>query len=254
MGKIIAITGKGGTGKTTVSALIIRTLLEKKSGGILAVDADPNSSLGETLGLKAEDTISSLCEELLEKKDNLPAGMTKDRFLEYKIQQSLVEEKGISLLTMGRPEGPGCYCYVNNLLKGMIKDLTDNYDFAVIDNEAGMEHLSRKTMRKIDILFVVSDFSTIGIRTAARIYKLACAMEIKLGKSFLIVNKTKDNLPALEKEIQDAGFALAGILPFDTEVEKFSLEAKSIFDLPKESGIVKSINDMVERIICSGKH
>ena len=242
MGKIIAITGKGGTGKTTVSALIIRTLLENKSGAILAVDADPNSNLAEVLALKVEDTISSICEEMLREKDRLPAGMTKDRYLEYRIQESMVEKNSLSLFAMGRPEGPGCYCYVNNLLKGMIKDITDNYDFTVIDNEAGMEHLSRKTMRKIDILFVVSDFSIVGIRTASRIYKLACAMEIKLGKSFLIVNKSKDNHPALEKEVQDAGLALAGILPFDTGVEKFSLEGKSIFDLPKESGIVNSMN------------
>lgn len=253
MDNIIAIAGKGGTGKTTVSALIIRALLEKKSGGILAVDADPNSSLGEALGLKVEDTISSLCEELLDKKDNLPAGMTKNRFLEYKIQQSLVEEKGISLLTMGRPEGPGCYCYVNNLLKGMIKNLTDNYDFTVIDNEAGMEHISRKTMRKIDILFVVSDFSIIGIRTASRIYKLVCTMDIKLGKSFLIINKAKENIAPLEKEIRNSGFSLAGMLPFDTQIEEFNLAAKPVFDLPKEAKILQSVSDIVNNTIVKRK-
>lgn len=234
-----------------MAALIIRALLDKKQGAVLAVDADPNSNLAEALGLEVRDTISSICEEMLKQKDSLPAGMTKDRYLEYKIQESLVEENSLSLLTMGRPEGPGCYCYVNNLLKGMLKNLTDNYDWTVIDNEAGMEHLSRKTARKIDTLFVVSDFSLIGTRTASRIYKLACAMEIRLGKCFLIVNKSKDGLPALEKAIQDTGLGLAGILPFDTAVEQFNLEARAIFDLPKEAKILRSINEIIERTICS---
>ena len=180
MGKIIAVTGKGGTGKTTIAALIIRALLDKKAGLILGVDADPNSTLADTIGLKVEDTISSICEEMLDKKEALPAGMTKDRFLEYKIQQSLIEKDNLSLLTMGRPEGAGCYCFVNNLLREMIKNLTDDYDFTVADNEAGMEHLSRKTMRKIDVLFVVSDFSIIGVRSASRIYNLARSMGIKV--------------------------------------------------------------------------
>src|SRR3989338_686810 len=223
MGKIIAVTGKGGTGKTTIAALIIRALLDKKAGLILGVDADPNSTLADTIGLKVEDTISSICEEMLDKKEALPAGMTKDRFLEYKIQQSLIEKDNLSLLTMGRPEGAGCYCFVNNLLREMIKNLTDDYDFTVADNEAGMEHLSRKTMRKIDILFVVSDFSVIGVRSAARIYNLACAMGIKLGRSFLIVNKVKDGIESLDKEIQNSGLTLAGTLPFDQEIEKASI-------------------------------
>lgn len=249
MGKIIAITGKGGTGKTTVASLMIRALLENKRGAVLAVDADPNANLAEALGLEVEDTISSISEEMLKEKDKLPAGMTKDRFLEYRIQQSLVEKNNLSLLVMGRPEGPGCYCYVNNLLREIIKDLTDDYNFTVVDNEAGMEHLSRKTMRKIDFLFVVSDFSPLGVKTASRIYNLACAMDIKLGKSFLVINKSKDNLAFLEKEIQDSGLTLAGSLPFAEEVEKLSLKAQSLFDLPQDNEMVKGINAMVSKTI-----
>ncbi len=250
MGKLIAITGKGGTGKTTLAGLVIRSLLENKKGAILAVDADPNSTLADTIGLKVEDTISGICDELLRKKDSLPAGMTKDRYLEYKIHQSLIEKDNMSLLTMGRPEGPGCYCYVNNLLRGMIKDLSEDYDYTVADNEAGMEHLSRKTMRRIDVLFVVSDFSIIGVRSASNIYKLARSMEIGLGKSYLIVNKIRDGLGPLEKEIQDSGLLLAGGLPFDPEIEKSSLNSKSIFDLPSSSEVVKKVNDVTGRIIC----
>ena len=251
MGRIIAVTGKGGTGKTTTAGLVIRALLDKRCGAVLAVDADPNSTLAETLGLKVEDTISSICEETLKEKENLPAGMAKDRYLEYRMQQSLIEKGSLSVLSMGRPEGPGCYCYVNNLLREMIKDLIDGYTYTVIDNEAGMEHLSRKTMRRIDTLFVVSDFSVIGVRSAARIYNLACAMGIKLGKSFLIVNKAKDGIEGLEKEIKNSGLTIAGILPFDREVENASLNGKSLFDLPKESGAVKNINRIVSSILFS---
>lgn len=251
MGKIIAVTGKGGTGKTTTSGLIIRALLDKRCGAVLAVDADPNSTLAETLGLKVEDTISSICEETLNQKENLPAGMTKDRYLEYRMQQSLLEKDSLSVLSMGRPEGPGCYCYVNNLLREMIKDLIDDYTYTVIDNEAGMEHLSRKTMRKIDTLFVVSDFSVIGVRSAARIYNLACSMGIKLGKSFLIVNKVKDGIESLDKEIQNSGLTLAGTLPFDIEVEKMSLNGKSLFDLPQESSAVKNVNKIIKETALS---
>ena len=249
MGNIIAVTGKGGTGKTTIAALIIRALLDKRAGLILGVDADPNSTLADAIGLKVEDSISSICEEMLEKKESLPAGMTKDRFLEYKIQQSLIEKDNLSLLTMGRPEGAGCYCFVNNLLKGMIKKLTDDYEFTVADNEAGMEHLSRKTMRKIDVLFVVSDFSIVGVRSASRIYGLAKSMNIKLGMSFLIINKSKGTVAPLDKEIQDSGLTLAGLLPFDSEIEKFSLEGQSIFDLPEGSESIKRIGEIIDNAI-----
>lgn len=251
MGKIIAVTGKGGTGKTTTAGLIIRALLDNKAGAVLAVDADPNSTLAETLGLKVEDTISSICEETLKAKENLPAGMAKDRYLEYRMQQSLLEKDSLSVLSMGRPEGPGCYCYVNNLLREMIKDLIDDYTYTVIDNEAGMEHLSRKTMRRIDTLFVVSDFSVIGVRSSARIYNLACAMGIKLGRSFLIVNKVKDGIKSLDNEIQNSGISLAGTLPFDQEIEKASLNGKSLFDLPQESSAVKNINRIIKEVILS---
>ncbi|MBM3253670.1 MAG: carbon monoxide dehydrogenase [Candidatus Omnitrophica bacterium] len=277
MGKIIAVSGKGGTGKTTIASLIIKALLESNAGTILAVDADPNSTLADALGLRVEDTLSSICEEMLKEKENLPAGMTKDRYLEYRIQQSLVEEGDLALLVMGRPEGPGCYCYANNLLREIVKDLTESYKFTVIDNEAGMEHLSRKTMRRIDILFVISDFSTIGVRSAARIYKLANEMGINLGKSFLIVNKVrpvrngvphpitnpaaqgaicdaarygisngvKDGISSLQKEIEKSGLALVGTLPFASEIEELSVNSRALSELPKESEIIKKVDEIV---------
>lgn len=249
MGRIIAVAGKGGTGKTTLSSLIISSILDNGGKSVLAVDADPNSTLADALGLKAEDTLSGICEDMLKEKDNLPAGMTKDRYLEYKIQQSLVERAGLTLLTMGRPEGPGCYCYANNLLREIVKDLTGSYDFTVIDNEAGMEHLSRKTARKIDVLFIVSDFSIIGVRSAARIYNLATEMGIKLSNSFLIVNKAKEKMSFLEKEIEKSGLTLIGSIPFTDEIENLNLQAKALSELPRESDVIKKVDEIVRKTV-----
>ncbi|MCX5716265.1 MAG: AAA family ATPase [Candidatus Omnitrophica bacterium] len=254
MTRIIAVTGKGGTGKTTVAALIIRAILDKKAGSVLAVDADPNSTLGETLGIKVKDTIAGICEDTRAKLDKLPAGMSKDRYIEYRIHESLAEEKGISLLTMGRPEGPGCYCYVNSLLRDMLKGLSDGYDFTVIDNEAGMEHISRKTASRIDILFVVSDFSVMGVRSALRIHKLVYSLGIDVGRSFLVVNKAKGALsPQIELEVKDSGLNLAGILAFEQGIENLSLQNKPLFDLPASADIMKSINRITEEKICRVK-
>ncbi len=249
MGKIIAVAGKGGTGKTTISALIVRALMSDKKKSVLAVDADPNSTLAESLGLEVDDTISGICEYMLENKESLPAGMTKERFLEYKIQESLIEKDNLALLTMGMPEGSGCYCYANNLLRGIVKDLYDSYSFTVVDNEAGMEHLSRKTMKNIDALFIVSDFSIIGVKTASRIFKLTKQMQIKLQKSFLMLNKVKGDVSKdLEKEVKDTGLVLAANLPYSSEIEDLSISSKSIFDLPDSSELVNRIKNTVEEL------
>lgn len=246
MGYIIAVTGKGGTGKTTISALIIRALVEKKMGSVLAVDADPNATLADALGIKVQDTLSGLCEEMLEQKDNLPAGMTKDRYLEYRTQQALVESKGVDLLVMGRPEGPGCYCFANNLLREIVKNLTDEYKYIVMDNEAGMEHLSRKTTRKIDLLLVVSDCSRVGVRSAGRIYQLAQDMKIKLGESFLVVNKARDGIEKLDDEIEKTGLDYGGFMPYLEEIEELSLLGKSVKELSGDSEAVKKIDEILK--------
>ena len=246
MGYIIAVTGKGGTGKSTISGLIIKNLVEKKSGPVLAVDADPNATLADILGIEVKDTLSGLCDDMLDQKDNLPAGMTKDRYLEYRAQQALVESKGMDLLVMGKPEGPGCYCFGNNLLREIVKDLTDEYKFVVIDNEAGMEHLSRKTARRIDLLLVISDYSSVGVRSAARIYKLAQDMKIKLGKSFLIVNKAKNSGNELDGEIKKTNLAFAGFMPYFEEIESLSLKGKSVNEISSDSEPAKKIDEILK--------
>lgn len=249
MGYIIAVAGKGGTGKTTTAALIIRSLVERKIGSVLAIDADPNSTLADTLGIKVNDTVSGLCEDMLDKKDDLPAGMTKDRYLEYRTHQALVETKGVDLLVMGRPEGPGCYCYANNLLREIVKKFTDEYKYIVMDNEAGMEHISRKTARKIDLLLVVSDYSRVGVRSAAKVYGLTQEMKIKLGRSMLVVNKAKSGNDKLEEEIKNTGLEFAGFMPFSEEIERMSLDGKSIKEISSDSAPAKKINEILDAVL-----
>jgi CO dehydrogenase maturation factor len=218
------------------------------------VDADPNSTLGETLGVKMADTIAGICEETRARLDKLPGGMSKDRYIEYRIHESLAEEKGLAVLSMGRPEGPGCYCYVNSLLRGMLKRITGEYDFTVIDNEAGMEHISRKTAARIDLLFVVSDFSVLGVRSARRINELAYSLGIEVGKSFLIINKAKGALgKSLNKEIKDSGLDLASVLPFEDDIERLSLAGRPLLRLSRDLRVIKAVDNLTENRICQRK-
>ena len=157
MGMTLAVAGKGGVGKTSISALMIKALIEAGKKPLLAIDADSNSNLHEVLGLAQPRSVGCVREDTRKIGDNIPGGMTKDRFMEYQIQASLEETRDLDFLSMGRPEGPGCYCMANNILREVIGKLTGNYKFVVIDNEAGMEHLSRRTEEEVDHLFVVSD-------------------------------------------------------------------------------------------------
>jgi CO dehydrogenase maturation factor len=236
MSYTIAVAGKGGTGKTTISSLIIAQLLSEKNGSILAVDADPNSTLNEALGVQLECTLGDAREDMLENKDNLPGGMDKHRYMQYRLQTCLVEEKGYDLLAMGRTEGPECYCYVNNLLRGIMDEFSSNYEYIVMDNEAGMEHLSRRTTRNVDLLLVVSDASVIGVRTAGRIYQMSKELDLNLGASYLVINRINGLLP--EPVIAEAGKTganLLGTVPVDENIVKYELASKSLLSLPDDS-------------------
>lgn len=248
MSYTIAVAGKGGTGKTTITAFIIDYLRKNKKGSILAIDADPNSNLNENLGLSLNETVVGILDKVAAMRDGLPSGMTKDRYIEYEVQNSLSEGNGFDLLAMGRPEGPGCYCYANTVLRGVIEKLSKAYDFTVIDNEAGMEHLSRRTTRSIDTFFIVSDFSRVGIRSAKRISELAKEMELKIKNEYLIVNMAKDGAGQLKEEINETRLKLACVIPFDEEIEKLSLSGKPIIE-----GAEKSRAKMLfDEIICLG--
>ncbi|GAG23242.1 unnamed protein product [marine sediment metagenome] len=175
--------------------------------------------------------------------------MTKDRYLEYRIQESLVEAEGFDLLTMGRPEGPGCYCFVNNLLRSLIDRLAKSYSYMVIDNEAGMEHLSRRTTRKMDFLFIVSDYSLIGLRSAKRILDLTKELELEVKEARLIINKAPDNAKRFEKELDNIEIPLAGVIPDDGGLFRLSLEGDNIGSLAEDSQALKAANKICESFL-----
>ncbi len=246
MNYTIAICGKGGTGKTTLAALIVRQLLKSQKGdSILAVDADPNANLDQALGIKSENSIVAIVDEIAKNPGQIPEGMSKDRYLEYRIQDSLVEAKGFDLLTMGRPEGPGCYCFVNNLLRTLIEKLSKSYSYILIDNEAGMEHLSRRTARKMDFLFIVSDYTFAGLRSAKRILDLTKELELSVKDARLIINRAPDGAGQLKEEIDKIGIPLAGVIPQDEEVLELSLKGGSITSLSDDAKAVKAVADIL---------
>jgi CO dehydrogenase maturation factor len=223
------VNGKGGTGKTTIASLIVSELIRRKKGSILAIDADPNSCFAGTLGVKDPATIVGACEEISGSMDKIPSGMTKDRYIEMKVQESLTEAKDFDLLVMGAPEGPGCYCYVNNLLREIIGRITRSYDYTVIDNAAGMEHISRRTSGAISKLLVVSDYSVSGVRAARRIYELAKRLKTRIGGAYLIVNRVSGPLSLLEGEIARTEIGLAGEVPYSEALVEWNISDKPIF-------------------------
>jgi CO dehydrogenase maturation factor len=243
----IAVSGKGGTGKTTLSGMILRYLLEKERGPILAVDADSNSNLNEVLGVEVHATIGDAREMM---KEDVPTGMTKDIWFEYKVQQALIEKKGFDLIVMGRPEGPGCYCAANTLARKCLDLLTGNYRSIVIDNEAGMEHFSRLTTRDVDLLFIVSDPSRRSILTASRIRELIRELNLRILREVLIVNRAQGELPAdVLEEIQRQKLELGGTIPVDEAIYQYDLDGKPTFQLPEEAKAVQAARRIFEKYI-----
>lgn len=247
--KTIAISGKGGTGKSTLAALVIRWLSEHRARSILAVDADSNVNLNDILGVKIKDTVGAIREEMKKSVDNLPAGMTKQQFLEYKIQTSLVETRCFDLIAMGRPEGSGCYCYANNLLRDILKSLGENYEYVVIDNEAGMEHLSRRTTQTIDYLFSVSDASPRGIQTAARISKLLEELDTRVRSRFLILNRAPEILTeTVRNVIEQEKLHLLGVIPEDTNLLRMDRDGTPVYKISIKSSAYKAIDQIMHKL------
>lgn len=248
MTKHISVAGKGGTGKTTLAALIIRYLRECGKTPILAVDADPNANLNEVLGLQVTQTIATI---LAETKgiDTVPTGMTKDRFVEYRLSGALVESRDVDMLVMGGPEGPGCYCYPNELLRNHMDKLSSNYRYLVMDNEAGLEHLSRRVAQDVDVLFVTSDPTVRGIRSAERITNLARSLSVATKEIYLVLTMAREgDEEALKEEIGRAGLELAGSIPFDENVARFDLEGRPVYDLPADSPAWVAVRELADRI------
>lgn len=249
MTKTIAFSGKGGTGKSTITALTVRWLSEHAPGPILVVDADANTGLNELLGIPLAETVGSIREELKSRAHDLPAGMTKQRFLEYKIQTSLVETPEFDLLAMGRPEGPGCYCYANNLLRDILDTLGGNYEHVVIDNEAGMEHLSRRTTGNIDYLLIVSDPTARGIRTAGKIGRLLHELKTRVNETYLILNRVRGAVtPALEGMIGAEGLSLLHSVPEDELLLDTDGSGKPIWPVLEGSIAYRAINELMKKL------
>ncbi|HEY3415589.1 MAG TPA: AAA family ATPase [Armatimonadota bacterium] len=215
----IAITGKGGVGKTTLSALILQWLVATGKTPVLAVDADANANLHDALGIEYTATVGGIRESARAEAKAL-AGIAKQEFLDLRVQEALVEEPGYDLIVMGRPEGPGCYCFANNVLRDVIQRLADNYQYIVVDSEAGLEHVSRRTLLKIDLLVTVSDCSVRGVRTAGRLAKLAEEMGTPVARQGLIINRVPGGvLPSgVEAEAKLTGLPLLAVIPFDDQV------------------------------------
>ena len=248
MSFLIALAGKGGTGKTTIAGMLIKYLVLKGKIPVLAVDADSNANLNEVLGLEVTDTLGTAREEM--KKGNVPNGMTKDVFISMKLEQAIVETEGYDLIVMGQPEGSGCYCAANNLLTGFLERLTDNYPYIVIDNEAGMEHISRLTTKNVDILLIVSDTSRRGLQTAIRINKLANDLNIGVSKSYLIINKTKEELSdVVVNMIKDSGLEIAGTIPDDRTVYEYDLTGIPTIKMPDDNKAVNTAFAIFNNII-----
>ena len=227
--------------------MIMRYLLDRGKGPILAVDADSNSNLNEVLGVDVKATIGDAREMM---KKDVPTGMTKDIWFEYKVQEALIENKGFDLIAMGRPEGPGCYCAANTLARKCLDLLTGNYHYIVIDNEAGMEHFSRLTTRDVDLLFIVSDSSRRSILTASRIRDLIHELDLRIVREVLIVNRAQEELPAdVLEEIQKQNLELGGTIPADEAIYQYDLEGKPTVHLPLESKAVQAAQKIFEAYI-----
>jgi len=244
----IALAGKGGTGKTTLAGLLVKYLVAKEKSPVLAVDADSNANLNEVLGMPEPDTLGQAREDM--KKGQVPNGMTKDVFISMRMEEAIVESDGFDLVVMGQPEGAGCYCAANSLLVGFLDRLTQNYPYMVMDNEAGMEHISRLTTHNVDVLLLVSDTSRRSLQAAFRINKLAQSLNIGVGKSYLVVNQVKNGLSKEARDLIEAeNLTLAGTIPDDGDIYDFDFQGRPTIDIPENSGALRSAFEIFDKII-----
>ena len=246
----IAVAGKGGTGKTSITSLLIRYLKQSGNGPILAVDADANANLGESLGLSVDKTIGSVIAGFNEEKINIPPGMTKEAYLEVKLSEVIVESQGLDLITMGRGEGPDCYCYPNLLLRNFIDRLSANYAYIVMDNEAGMEHLSRRTTRDIDALLLISNHSVKGVRTIARIKDMVTELKLNVKKQWVVINVVPGEMdPVIEEEVARLGIDSVATVPFDEAIHDYDLKVRPLAELPDTSKAVQAVNKLIDKVL-----
>ncbi|MBF0568995.1 MAG: AAA family ATPase [Nitrospirae bacterium] len=249
---MIAFSGKGGTGKTTLAGLTIRYLIEKTGKVVLGVDADSNSCLNLAVGVEVHATIGGIRETALEtiRSGNRPGGLTTEEIFDYQIKQTIVEASGFDLLVMGRPEGQGCYCAANNIIRKYTDKLADDYSFVVIDNEAGMEHLSRRTSSGVDLMFIVSDPTVKGIKTAKRIDDLIKELSLQTGQRFLIINRVKGpDAVKLKDYAESLGLNVAGVIPDDETVFDMDLNGRPVVEIPQGAPSVKAFYSILGDVL-----
>ena len=253
MGYNIAVAGKGGTGKTSLTGLLINNLTTNKKGPVLVVDADANANINEVLGIEVETTIGAIREEINQKEkqgNSFPGGMTKAQYLKYRLNTCLSEGEGYDLMVMGRSEGEGCYCYVNGILREQTDRLSDSYEYLVIDNEAGMEHLSRKTTKHIDKLLLVTDCSRRSVQAVARIRDLAKELKLSVGDIHLIVNKVPNGIlnDGIKEEIAKHNLDLIGVVPMDEMIYEYDSSGIPLVNLPEDSKSKMAINEIIDKL------
>ena len=248
----IAVAGKGGVGKTTTCGMIIDYLCKEKQGPILVVDADANSNLNEVLGVEVETTLGEIREELAHAELNgtIPAGMTKADYADFKFSSALIEDDDFDMMVMGRTQGKGCYCYVNGVLKTQVDKYAKNYNYMVMDNEAGMEHIARGTLPHVDTMILVSDCSRRGVQAAARVAEMVRDMELKPGRMGLIVNRAPDGKldEGVQEEIRAHGLELLGVLPQDDGVYRCDCEGKPSAKLPDDNPVKAALRKIIDEL------
>jgi len=244
----IAFSGKGGTGKTTLAGLLVRYMIKRGKKPILAVDADSNYNLNEVLGVDVDETLGGVRERM--KKGDVPNGMTKDRFMSMQLEQAIVEADDFDLVVMGQPEGQGCYCAANTLLSDFLGKLTANYECVVMDNEAGMEHISRLTTKNIDTLLVVSDPSRRGLQAAQRIKELAQSLNIGVKDIYLVLNNLQQEpSPEVMEIVEQAGLNLLGTVYADSTLAEYDMAGRPTAELPEDNPVVQRAFAMFEQIV-----
>ena len=254
MAHVIAIAGKGGVGKTTLTGLIIQYLGKKGKGPILAVDADANSNLNEVLGVEVESTLGDVREEVaraeMSKTNPIPAGMSKADYMEFKFDDALIESDDYDLLVMGRTQGKGCYCFVNGLLQAQLQRLQKNYPYIIVDNEAGMEHISRGVLPSMETAILISDCSRRGVQAVGRIAELIKECDMHPKKIGLIINRAPGGVlnAGTKEEIEKQGLTHLGVVPQDENVYDFDCQGAPIVDLPEDSPVRKAIEEIIDRM------
>jgi CO dehydrogenase maturation factor len=248
-GFTIVVAGKGGTGKTLVSALLVRD--QRKHGAVLAIDADPDSNLPEALGVDAKVTVGGIRESILDhrsRRNDNPAA-TAERLFEQGMMEAVTEQKGFDLLVMGRGEGEGCYCAVNHILRGIIDQQARHYPTVVIDSEAGLEHISRRTARDVDVMLVVTDASARGVGTARRVAQLASELNVTFGRTVMVVNKvTGETRAIMARHAEETALEVIGFLPYDPRVAENDAQGRSVWELPEDGPVTQAAQGIFAKL------